>query len=64
VREPLRRVHEAILDLLNRFTISDLAEPAAPKLTSLSTSLLTPALLPKTLPMREIRDTHEATHLS
>lgn len=30
VREPLRRVHEAILELLNRFTITDLAEsPAA-----------------------------------
>jgi Rrf2 family protein len=26
VREPLRRVHEAILELLNRFTITDLAE--------------------------------------
>jgi Rrf2 family protein len=30
VREPLRRVHEAILELLNKFTIMDLAEsPAA-----------------------------------
>jgi Rrf2 family protein len=30
VREPLRRVHEAILELLNKFTITDLAEsPAA-----------------------------------
>ena len=35
VREPLRRVHEAILDVLNRFTISDLAEPAAVRLTPL-----------------------------
>src|SRR3569623_253727 len=35
VREPLRRVHEAILDLLNRFTISDLAESPAMQLTSL-----------------------------
>ena len=26
VREPLRRVHEAILELLNKFTITDLAE--------------------------------------
>lgn len=26
VREPLRRVHEAIIDLLNKFTIADLAE--------------------------------------
>lgn len=33
VREPLRRVHEAILELLNRFTITDLAEPSALKLT-------------------------------
>jgi Rrf2 family protein len=33
VREPLRRVHEAILDVLQRFTINDLAEPAAPRLT-------------------------------
>jgi Rrf2 family protein len=30
VREPLRRVHEAILELLNNFTITDLGEsPAA-----------------------------------
>lgn len=35
VREPLRRVHEAILDLLNRFTISDLAEPAVARLTQI-----------------------------
>jgi Rrf2 family protein len=33
VREPLRRVHEAILDVLNRFTINDLAEPTGAKLT-------------------------------
>ncbi len=50
VREPLRRVHEAILDLLNRFTITDLAEAPAAKLTP--------------LPLPLIRDTHEATHLS
>jgi hypothetical protein len=25
VREPLRKVHEAIVDLLNRITISDMA---------------------------------------
>ena len=32
VREPLRRVHEAILEVLNRFTITDLAEsPVAAK---------------------------------
>jgi Rrf2 family protein len=36
VREPLRRVHEAILELLNKFTITDLAEsPAAVTLTPL-----------------------------
>lgn len=35
VREPLRRVHEAILDLLNKFTITDLAEAPATKLTQL-----------------------------
>ncbi len=33
VREPLRRVHEAILELLNKFTISDLAESPAVRLT-------------------------------
>jgi len=36
VREPLRRVHEAILELLNNFTITDLAESPATKLTSLT----------------------------
>lgn len=35
VREPLRRVHEAILELLNNFTITDLAEAPAAKLTQL-----------------------------
>lgn len=33
VREPLRKVHEAILDVLNRFTINDLAESQKIKLT-------------------------------
>jgi DNA-binding IscR family transcriptional regulator len=33
VREPLRRVHEAILELLNRFTITELAESPATRLT-------------------------------
>jgi Rrf2 family protein len=32
VREPLRRVHEAILELLNNFKITDLAEPGPLKL--------------------------------
>jgi Rrf2 family protein len=32
VREPLRKVHEAILDVLNRFTITDLAESQATRL--------------------------------
>jgi Rrf2 family protein len=36
VREPLRRVHEAILELLNKFTITDLAESPAVKLTPLT----------------------------
>ena len=35
VREPLRRVHEAILELLNDFKIADLAEPGPLKLTPL-----------------------------
>src|SRR5579862_1473134 len=35
VREPLRRVHEAILELLNNFKIADLAEPGPLKLTPL-----------------------------
>ena len=33
VREPLRRVHEAILELLNKFTITDLAESPVVRLT-------------------------------
>jgi Rrf2 family protein len=33
VREPLRRVHEAILELLNNFTITDLAESPVVQLT-------------------------------
>jgi len=41
VREPLRRVHEAILELLNKFTITDLAESRATKMTP-----LTPLTLP------------------
>jgi len=39
VREPLRRVHEAILELLDKFTIIDLAEPPALKLTQLPAGL-------------------------
>ena len=35
VREPLRRVHEAILELLHKFTITDLAESPAARLTPL-----------------------------
>ena len=35
VREPLRRVHEAILDVLNGFRITDLAESPAMKLTQI-----------------------------
>lgn len=49
VREPLRRVHEAILDLLNRFTIDDLAESPLAKsrgarLTQLPAVLNPPAV--------------------
>jgi len=39
VREPLRRVHEAILELLHKFTITDLAESSAVKLTPLPAPL-------------------------
>ena len=39
VREPLRRVHEAILSLLDNFTISELTEPAPQKLTPISLPL-------------------------
>jgi len=39
VREPLRRVHEAILELLNKFTINDLAESPAVRLTQLPVQL-------------------------
>jgi Rrf2 family protein len=35
VREPLRKVHEAILSLLNNFTITDLAEAPPVRLTQL-----------------------------
>lgn len=42
VREPLRRVHEAILDLLDKFTINDLAESPAVKLTQLPVALSQP----------------------
>jgi hypothetical protein len=49
VREPLRRVHEAILELLNNFTITDLAESPAAKLT------------PLTLPVNPVNSgTHQA----
>ena len=44
VREPLRRVHEGILELLNRFTISDLAESPAARLTQLAGVLNPPAV--------------------
>lgn len=39
VREPLRRVHEAIIQLLNNFKITDLAEPGPPRLTPLPAPL-------------------------
>ena len=37
VREPLRRVHEAILELLHNFSITDLSEAPSAKLTQLMT---------------------------
>jgi Rrf2 family protein len=49
VREPLRRVHEAILELLDRFTITDLAESPAVKLTPLPTPLHSTSLNPTSL---------------
>jgi Rrf2 family protein len=56
VREPLRRVHEAILELLDKFTISDLskdvAEPLPVKLTPLPS------------PIHLKRDIHEVAHIS
>ena len=48
VREPLRRVHEAILELLNKFTITDLAESPATRLTPLP-----PPLNPMALNQKE-----------
>jgi Rrf2 family protein len=39
VREPLRRVHEAILELLNNFKITDLAESPIAPLTPLPAPL-------------------------
>jgi Rrf2 family protein len=59
VREPLRKVHEAILNLLDKFTILDLTEPATQKLTpiSLPVNPLRSAVHPKI-------SNHEAAHLS
>ncbi len=51
VREPLRRVHEAILELLDRFTITDLAESPAVKLTPLPTPLHPAKLATKVHPV-------------
>jgi Rrf2 family protein len=44
VREPLRKVHEAILELLNGFSITDLTEPPLVKLTPLPLPLNQAAL--------------------
>jgi len=47
VREPLRKVHEAILDLLDRFTIADLAEETPLlKLTQLQVPVRPPEMNP------------------
>ena len=42
VREPLRKVHEAILDVLNKFRITDLSESSAVKLTQLPVASMNP----------------------
>ena len=42
VREPLRKVHEAILDVLNGFKITDLAEAKTMKLVPLNPLSLNP----------------------
>jgi Rrf2 family protein len=39
VREPLRKVHEAILELLGNFTITDLAEAPSVRLTQLPVAM-------------------------
>jgi Rrf2 family protein len=54
VREPLRRVHEAILELLNKFTITDLAESPAVKLTP------PPAALNPVVPNPVLSERHPA----
>jgi Rrf2 family protein len=59
VREPLRKVHEAILALLHNFTIADLAsdsEDAAPivKLTQLQVPLRLPELNPERPPAHHV----------
>ena len=47
VREPLRRVHEAILDLLNKFTIVDLAnDTAEAPIVQITMPLMHPNLQP------------------
>ncbi|HTY57088.1 MAG TPA: Rrf2 family transcriptional regulator, partial [Candidatus Binataceae bacterium] len=53
VREPLRRVHEAILELLNKFTITDLAESSA---THIKGAKLTPLLPVNRQPGASIRN--------
>ncbi len=54
VREPLRRVHEAILDLLQKFTIADLAESPAIRLTQLPIPATRGLLAPEALPPTEL----------
>jgi Rrf2 family protein len=57
VREPLRRVHEAILELLDRFTITDLAESPAVKLTPLPTPLQPTSLQSTSLQSTSLQST-------
>ena len=55
VREPLRKVHEAILALLHNFTIADLAEDAPTvKLTQLQVPLRLPELNPQRPPAHHL----------
>ena len=54
VREPLRRVHEAILDLLDKFTINDLAESPAVRLTQFPVPAVRAAFRTETGPATEL----------
>jgi Rrf2 family protein len=53
VREPLRRVHEAILTLLEKFTILELTEPAKVTLTNIGLNPGAAAVHPEILQSRD-----------